>query len=434
MTVTVVCDPADVTSVTALRAYVVAALGMGAQSDGTPLRFRAVPEAAASLEAAVAANTTAIADLACVPTLAYAVSLRSLIIEWNIPPADNLSMTPADWVVTVNGSAKTTFGVACEDGKVSLELTDDAFYPQSRLPEGSYSIKVAYDGTDATFVDQVGSGRQIAAFTAAASKAAFPRFDLAVFTGDSGSGGLTGLVPAPAAGDAAAGKYLDADGTWSAPSGSSLPDCLPMAYWLASTTVAVIKFNMALTEAALDPAAFAAADATVGGLTVTGAQVLAAPLNHMVAVEWSETLDPSASAVFLGYTATATDDLLDEFGRTVPDFNEGGAFAVALSAVSLPAIYLAVQEVARSYTAITTGTTLDATHELVNCTSGTFAVTLPTAVGFTRQYTIKNSGSGTITLNTTGGETIDGNASGALTLAQWDSITLRSDGANWIIV
>jgi len=34
--------------------------------------------------------------------------------------------------------------------------------------------------------------------------------------GDSGSGGLKGLVPAPAAGDAAANKYLKADGTWNA--------------------------------------------------------------------------------------------------------------------------------------------------------------------------------------------------------------------------
>ena len=38
-----------------------------------------------------------------------------------------------------------------------------------------------------------------------------------VFTGDSGSGGAAGFVPAPAAGDAAAGKYLDADGTWTVP-------------------------------------------------------------------------------------------------------------------------------------------------------------------------------------------------------------------------
>lgn len=35
--------------------------------------------------------------------------------------------------------------------------------------------------------------------------------------GDSGSGGTKGLVPAPAAGDAAARKVLMADGTWAAP-------------------------------------------------------------------------------------------------------------------------------------------------------------------------------------------------------------------------
>lgn len=39
----------------------------------------------------------------------------------------------------------------------------------------------------------------------------------APFTGDSGSGGTTGLVPAPASGDAAAGKYLAAGGSWTAP-------------------------------------------------------------------------------------------------------------------------------------------------------------------------------------------------------------------------
>jgi hypothetical protein len=38
--------------------------------------------------------------------------------------------------------------------------------------------------------------------------------------GDSGAGGAMGMVPAPAAGDAAAGKYLKADGTWQTPAGS----------------------------------------------------------------------------------------------------------------------------------------------------------------------------------------------------------------------
>lgn len=41
------------------------------------------------------------------------------------------------------------------------------------------------------------------------------------FVGDSGSGGAKGLVPAPATGDASAGKYLKADGTWATPSGSA---------------------------------------------------------------------------------------------------------------------------------------------------------------------------------------------------------------------
>lgn len=41
---------------------------------------------------------------------------------------------------------------------------------------------------------------------------------LDTFTGDSGSGGVKGLVPAPAAGDAAADKFLHADGTFQTPS------------------------------------------------------------------------------------------------------------------------------------------------------------------------------------------------------------------------
>lgn len=38
-----------------------------------------------------------------------------------------------------------------------------------------------------------------------------------LFIGDSGTGGFSGNVPAPAAGDAAAGKVLSAAGVWAAP-------------------------------------------------------------------------------------------------------------------------------------------------------------------------------------------------------------------------
>ena len=46
------------------------------------------------------------------------------------------------------------------------------------------------------------------------------------FTGDSGSGGVKGMVPAPAAGDAAANKYLKASGSWVAVSSASTTETL----------------------------------------------------------------------------------------------------------------------------------------------------------------------------------------------------------------
>src|SRR6185369_877403 len=45
---------------------------------------------------------------------------------------------------------------------------------------------------------------------------------LSVVVGDSGSGGTKGLVPAPASGDAAAGKFLKADGTFAIPAGTGV--------------------------------------------------------------------------------------------------------------------------------------------------------------------------------------------------------------------
>jgi hypothetical protein len=45
-------------------------------------------------------------------------------------------------------------------------------------------------------------------------------FDL-LMVGDAGSGGYSGNVPAPNAGDAAAGKFLKADGTWAVPAAAS---------------------------------------------------------------------------------------------------------------------------------------------------------------------------------------------------------------------
>jgi len=69
----------------------------------------------------------------------------------------------------------------------------------------------------------------------------------------------------------------------------------------------------------------------------------------------------------------------------------------------------------------------------VNWTSGTVNATLPTAVGIKGQeFILKNSGTGIITILTTSSQTIDGVASGILTLVQYDCLRVQSDGANWI--
>ena len=75
-----------------------------------------------------------------------------------------------------------------------------------------------------------------------------------------------------------------------------------------------------------------------------------------------------------------------------------------------------------------------ASETIINCTANTFTVTLPTAVGIDgRYYTIKNSGTGVITVATTSSQTIDGAATKSLP-TQYDKVTVVSDGANWIII
>lgn len=69
----------------------------------------------------------------------------------------------------------------------------------------------------------------------------------------------------------------------------------------------------------------------------------------------------------------------------------------------------------------------------IDCTSGTFTVDLPTAVGITgRIYVIKNSGAGVITIDPNGSETIDGAATQAVVSGA--SFTIQSTGANWLII
>lgn len=74
----------------------------------------------------------------------------------------------------------------------------------------------------------------------------------------------------------------------------------------------------------------------------------------------------------------------------------------------------------------------------INCSANSFTITLPTAVGITgREYLIKNTGSGTITVACFGAETIDGDATIVLindaNPTNINGVAVLSTGADWII-
>jgi len=86
-----------------------------------------------------------------------------------------------------------------------------------------------------------------------------------------------------------------------------------------------------------------------------------------------------------------------------------------------------------SYVEKTANYTVATTDDTIDCTANTFTVTLPTAVGLEGKiFNIKDSGTGAITVATTSSQTIDGNST--ITLVQGNSLTVQSNGANWIII
>jgi hypothetical protein len=90
-----------------------------------------------------------------------------------------------------------------------------------------------------------------------------------------------------------------------------------------------------------------------------------------------------------------------------------------------------ISYITRSTSSIT-GTTAIGSTTFIDYTyfcNGTFPLTQPTAVSNTNRYTYRNTGSGSITLNPTGAETINGASS--LVVLSGNSVDLRSDGTGW---
>lgn len=86
------------------------------------------------------------------------------------------------------------------------------------------------------------------------------------------------------------------------------------------------------------------------------------------------------------------------------------------------------------FTNVDSSYAIDNSDCVINCTANTFTVTLPTAVGIEGQYfIIKNSGAGVITIDAYSSEMIDGE-SNKLLAVQYESMTVISNGVNFLVI
>lgn len=109
-----------------------------------------------------------------------------------------------------------------------------------------------------------------------------------------------------------------------------------------------------------------------------------------------------------------------------------GVSGTVANPTTTPAITLTVSGLTPAYTAQTATYAILSTDTIVEATANSFTVTLPTAVGVTgKMYIIVNSGSGTLTVATTSAQTIGGLS--PATLAQNHTMTIFSNGANWLL-
>jgi len=115
------------------------------------------------------------------------------------------------YMISVAGKIGGASGKTVSVGDLVFAIADNAGGTEA-------SVGTSWDVLEGNIPGITAAGlSMIQAANAAAQAALLPSL-----VGDSGSGGTKGLVPAPAAGDAAAGKFLKADGTFAVPGGGSI--------------------------------------------------------------------------------------------------------------------------------------------------------------------------------------------------------------------
>lgn len=154
-------------------------------------------------------------------------------------------------------------------------------------------------------------------------------------------------------------------------------------------------------------------------------------LQHQISflINRNNTSTGSSTTLQTNGTPNGSQSLLNLKNGTNVTITDDGSGGVTISAAT------SSSGIVRSVNSISSPTTAGsaAATDYVYLVTGTTTVTLPTAVGNTNLYTVKRVGTNTVTVATTGGETIDGSATASITV-QYTSYDFISDGTNWNVV
>lgn len=246
--------------------------------------------------------------------------------------------------------------------------------------------------------------------------------------------GTIGIQPAAAAGtytltlpttDGAASEFLQTDGsgvlTWAAASGGGTPGGNTETIQLnrngafagtdslkyVPATGITFSYNGTLISSAGGLIITANGGTGIGTFMMGNGGLAVSAAGSSINVSGNPYLTVLTSGVYAGISGTPTSTL-----------QSGGSFATGYVAKSA------------NYTATINDYTIE-------CTSGTFQVTLPTAVAITgRIYTVVNSGAGTITLGTTSSEVFVNVVATptSISKATIGTLIVQSNGTGWMLI
>jgi len=166
--------------------------------------LQAAIDAAADIDTAlVEAQAAAVAAAASAAESASYVGAAVSAPKWSTPRTLSYTGDVTGSLLSVDGSVNVSGALTIANSSVTTAKVADSAITNAKL--ANVSTGTFKGRTSAS----TGAVEDMTATQATAL--------LNNVVGDSGSGGTKGLVPAPAAGDAAAGKFLKASGVWAAP-------------------------------------------------------------------------------------------------------------------------------------------------------------------------------------------------------------------------